>query len=128
MLSILHFLEPTSMFYFSGNNIPYLGKDPIPRKGAWKKPTMKDFKSLHSCGWKLRILAWRILVRGFRFKREKNLTKEAEEGLFANLSLYPYGDPSSDGEWFYKEVYPNLTEGCQLFLSGPRTFSCYLAV
>ena len=42
------------------------------------------------------MLAWRILVRGFRFKREDNLSKEAE--LFINLSLYPYGDLSTDGE------------------------------
>jgi len=32
------------MFHFSGNNIPYLAKDLIPKKMALeKKPTRKDF-------------------------------------------------------------------------------------
>lgn len=51
MLSILHFLEPTSMFHFSGNNIPYLGKDPIPRKmDLKKKPQWKILKACIGVG------------------------------------------------------------------------------
>jgi len=37
------------------------------------------------------MLARRILVRGFRFKREDNISMEAEEGLFANPCRYPSG-------------------------------------
>lgn len=105
------------MFHFSGNNIPYLASN-TKEKGPGKKPkkqvTMKDFKSFHRHEWKLRIS-----VRGFRFKREDNLPKEAEE---ANLSLYPYGDLSSASEWFYKEIYPNITEGCHCIFQTLRLF------
>lgn len=43
---------------------------------------MKDFKSFHKHGWKLRIS-----VRWFRFKREDNLPKEAEETISAFIPM-----------------------------------------
>lgn len=59
---------------------------------------MKDFKSFRRYGWKLRILAWRILARKFRFKIKDNLSKEDAEGLFANLSLCLCGDLDLSGD------------------------------
>lgn len=51
MLSIFHFSEPASMFHFTGNNIPYLEKDLIPRKMDREKKTQwKILKAVTGMG------------------------------------------------------------------------------
>lgn len=73
----------------------------------------------------MRIIAWRT-VEGSDLRERTTLYREAEDGLFANLSLYSIGDPSADHEEFYKEIYPHLTAGSHSFFHALRCFFFYL--